>query len=129
MFASLMLFTVLYSPLRKATFAQLIQVPKFLSFPILSLFLIGVVSSLRLPHPAYSLLDVSMIFVMMLLVFVTAASRNLTGSRFDKWALAFLAVLGFAVALQEFMGYVAGWVLDVEFSYERLLVHFAMILL
>ncbi len=124
-FFALLLFAMGYSPLRKATLVQLMRFPKPTSFVLFTLFLIGIVSSLRLPHPAYSLFDVSMIFVMLLLVFVTAASRSLAGPKFDRWAVIILATMGFAVAVQEFMGYLSGWVLGVEFSYERLLVHFA----
>ncbi len=89
-------------------------------------FLIGVISSLRLEHPAYALVDVSMLFVMMILIAVTAASRELSGGRFDKWAVLLLAAMGFAVAVQEFMGFVAGWVFGFEFELStRHLMHFA----
>ncbi len=59
MFLALLLFAVGYSPLKRATLVQLMRVPKPISFVMFTLFLIGIISSLRLPHPAYSLILIS----------------------------------------------------------------------
>ncbi len=67
--------------------AQLSRLSIFNRYALALFFLIGIVSSLRLEHPAYALVDVSMMFVMMILIAVTAASRELAGERFDKWAV------------------------------------------
>jgi len=63
--------------------------------------------------------------MMMLLVTIVAASRNLSGVNFDRWAVLLLAATGFAVVTQESMGFAAGWVLGTEFNYSQALVHFA----
>ena len=125
LFATVLLFTISWPPLRRATVTQLTRLSA-LNYLLLALFFsIGILSSLRLEHPAYALLDVSMLFVMMVLITVTAGSRELAARRFDKWAVLLLAAMGFAIAIQEFMGFVAGWVLGAEFSYAEALMHFA----
>ena len=125
LFTVILLFAVAWRPLRTATVAQLNRLSVFNRYLLAFFFLIGIVSSLRLEHPAYALADVSMLFVMMVLIAVTAASRELSGERFDQWAVVLLAALGLAVAIQEFMGFVAGWVFGSEFSYDQALIHFA----
>ena len=125
LFAAIMIFAVTWAPLRTATIAQLGRLSIFSRYALALFFFIGIVSSLRLDHPAYALIDVSMMFVMMILIAVTAASRELSGERFDKWAVLLLAAMGFAVVIQEFMGFVAGWVFGSEFSYDQALIHFA----
>ena len=125
LFAAIMIFAVTWTPLRTATIAQLSRLSIFSRYALALFFFIGIVSSLRLDHPAYALVDVSMMFVMMILITVTAASRELSGERFDKWAVLLLAAMGFAVVIQEFMGFIAGWVFGSEFSYDQALIHFA----
>ena len=125
MFVALLAFVIFHAPLRNTTIEQLGRVSKPVGLAIIALFIIGTASSLRLAHPAYALVDVAMIFVMILLVFVTAGSRELSSTLFDKWAVVLLAAMGFAVSVQEFMGFIVGWVIGIEFSYEQVLVHFA----
>ena len=125
LFAAIMIFAVTWTPLRSATIAQLSRLSIFNRYALALFFFIGIVSSLRLDHPAYALVDVSMMFVMMILIAVTAASRELSDDRFDKWAVLLLTAMGFAVVFQEFMGFVAGWVFGSEFSYDQALMHFA----
>jgi O-antigen ligase len=125
LFAAIMIFTVAWAPLRKATIAQLSRLSRFQTCAFALFFLIGIISSLRLEHPAYALVDVSMMFVMMVLIFVTAASRELAGDRFHKWAVILLATMGLAVVIQEFMGVLVGWVQESEYSYAEALIHFA----
>lgn len=125
MFTVLLLFVLLYKPLRLTTLQKLGQIPNYVQFTIFSLFVIGFASSTRLPQPGYALVDVSMIFVMIVLVFVVAASRDMATIQFDKCAIFLIAAMGLMVAIQEFMGYLAGWVIGTEFSYERVLLHFA----
>ena len=119
LFAAIMIFAVTWTPLRTATIAQLSRLPIFSGYVLALFFFIGIISSLRLDHPAYALVDVSMMFVMMILIAVTAASRELSDERFDKWVVLLLAAMGFAVVIQEFMGFVAGWVFGSEFSYDQ----------
>jgi len=125
LFTAILLFTVSWVPLRESASAQLSRLSALNGYCLALFFIIGIVSSLRLDQPAYALVDVCMIFVMMMLIMVTAASRELTGKYFDKWAVALLAALGFAVFIQEFMGFVTGWAIGTEFSYEQALIHFA----
>jgi len=125
LFSAIMIFAVTWAPLRKETVTQLGRLSKFNRYTLALFFLIGIVSSLRLDHPAYALVEVSMMFVMMILIAVTAASRELSGTRFDRWAVLLLAVMGLAVVIQEFMGFVAGWVFGSEFNYDQSLIHFA----
>ena len=124
LFAAIMIFAVTWAPLRSATILQLSRLSIFSRYALVLFFFIGIVSSLRLDHPAYALVDVSMMFVMMILIAVTAASRELSGERFDRWAVLLLTAMGFAVVIQEFMGFVAGWVFGSEFSYDQALIHF-----
>ena len=125
LFAVLMMFAVAWTPLRQQSIAQLSRLSTLNRIALSIFFIIGIASSLRLEHPAYALVDVSMMFVMMMLIAVIAASRELAGARFDKWGVVLLAVLGFVVAAQEFMGFLAGWVLGTEFNYDQALIHFA----
>jgi len=125
LFAAAMLFAVSWTPLRRATIAQLSRLSPLNRASLALFFLLGTASSLRLDHPAYALVDVSMLLVMIMLIGVMAASRELAGRRFDQWAVVLLAAMGFAVAIQEFMGFAVGWVLGSEFSYTQALVHFA----
>ena len=125
MFAGLLLFAVAWVPLRQATLRQIARVPLWMGSLISLFFAIGLVSALRLEHPAYPLIDVSMMFVLLVAVFAVAGSRDLAGDNFDRWALGLLAFTGFAVAFQEFMGFTVGWVQGSEFSYQEALIHFA----
>ena len=125
LFSILLIFALAWTPLRHMTIAQLGRLSPLNRMVLGLFFSIGIASSLRLTHPAYPLVDVSMIFIMTLLIAVVAASRDMAGSRFDTWAVLFLAVLGSVVALEEFMGFLAGWSLGSEFSYDQALMHFA----
>jgi O-antigen ligase len=125
LFVSLTTLAVMWAPLRTATMAQLNRLSQPARYGLVLFFTLGLISSIRLPYPAYALADVAMLFLLILLIAVTAASRELCGERFDKWAVLLLAATGFAVALQEFMGFIAGWVLGFEFSYEQALIHFS----
>ena len=124
-FSFILLFAVAWPPLRKATVGQLNRLTTLQRVCLAVFFCIGIISSLRLDYPAYALVDVSMMYVLMILIAVVAASRVLAGRQFDRWAVVSLAAMGFAVGIQEFMGFVAGWALGTEFSYEQALIHFA----
>ena len=125
LFVAILIFVVAWAPLRNSTTTLLSRLSVPIRYALGLFFLIGIASSLRLEHPAYALVDVSMMFVMVILIAVTAASRDLSGERFDKFAVLLLAAMGFAVATQELMGFAAGWAFGSEFSYERALIHFA----
>lgn len=125
LFVVVLIFALVWTPLRTATVAQLSRLSVLQRVCLALFFFIGIVSSLRLEHPAYALVDVSMMFVMMVLIAVVAASRELSGSTFDKWAVSLLAAMGFVVVLQELMGFIAGWVFGTEFNYDQSLIHFA----
>ena len=125
LFVAILIFAVAWAPLRTSTTRQLSRLSIPIRYALGLFFLIGIASSLRLEHPAYALVDVSMMLVIMILIAVTAASRNLSGERFDKFAVLLLAAMGLAVATQELMGFAAGWAFGSEFSYEHALIHFA----
>jgi putative inorganic carbon (HCO3(-)) transporter len=125
LFAVLTIFAVSWAPLRQSTIAQLGRLSLSNGVILGFFFLIGIASSLRLDHPGYALVDVSMIFVMMMLIAVTAASREIAGVSFDRWAVVLLAAMGFAVTIQEFMGFIVGWVAGFEFNYNMAFIHFA----
>lgn len=125
LFAVLMVFAVVWTPLRRTTIAQLGRFSPINRVVLAVLFTLGITSALRLDHSAYALVDVSMIFVMLLLIMVTAASRELSPARFDSLGVLFLAVMGCAVVLQEFMGFTVGWMTGSEFNYSEALMHFA----
>jgi len=125
LFTVILIFAVAWAPLRTATITQLNRLSTLSRVCLVTFFSIGIVSSLRLEHPAYALIDVSMIFILLVLVAVMAASRDLASERFDKLAVLLLAAMGFAVAVQELMGFAASWMLGVEFSYEQAFMYFA----
>ncbi len=125
LFTVLLVYAVAWTPLRQQTTAQLNRLSQLSRIALGIFFIIGIASSLRLKHPAYALVDVAMMFVMMMLIAVTAASRDLAGARFDRWGAVLLAAFGFAVVVQEFMGFLVGWSLGIEFNYDQALMHFA----
>lgn len=125
LFTAVMVFAVAWAPLRTSTIAQLNRLSTLSRTALAVFFFIGIASSLRLDHPGYALVDVAMIYVMMLLIAVTAASRELSSGLFDKWAVVLLAAMGFAVATQESMGFIVSWFLGSEFNYDQALIHFA----
>ncbi|MGA9574985.1 MAG: hypothetical protein WBS20_13680, partial [Lysobacterales bacterium] len=54
LFTAIMIFAVAWAPLRTATVAQLNRLSKLNRYLLALFFLIGIVSSLRLEHPAYA---------------------------------------------------------------------------
>jgi len=76
LFAAIMMFAVAWSPLRNATVAQLGRLSRFQRYAFTLFFLIGIISSLRLPHPAYALFDFSLRFVLMILIFFSSPLFN-----------------------------------------------------
>ncbi|MBT8439808.1 MAG: O-antigen ligase family protein [Gammaproteobacteria bacterium] len=124
-FSFILLFAVAWPPLRRATVEQLNRLTTLQRVCLAVFFCIGIISSLRLDYPAYALVDVSMMYVLMILIAIVAASRSLAGERFDRWAIVLLVAMGFAVAFQELTGFAAGWAFGAEFSYEQALIHFA----
>jgi len=125
LFASLLTFAFVYAPLRESARLQIARLAGTDRLVLAAFFVIGIASSLRLDHPAYALVDVSMMFVLLVLIAITAASRDLSGTRFDRWAVILLAAMGLAVFIEEFMGFFANWALGTEFSYQQALIHFA----
>jgi len=124
-FAFVLVSAAIYRPLRTETLGQLARVSPLQGLILALFFSIGIFSSLQLDHPVYALIDVSMIFLMMILIFVIAGTRELSGRLFDKFIVLLLAVMGLAVALQELMGFVASWAMGTEFSYSESLINFA----
>ncbi len=113
-----------WGPLRSQTLKQFSRLSTANLIVLTLLFSIGIISSLRLPHPTYALLDVSMLILLACMILITAASRDLLPEFFDKFALSMVAILGLAVFIQELMGFVVGWVIGSEFSYNQALMHF-----
>lgn len=109
----------------KAMCSLLRRTPKLVMAGFLVFFLLGITSSLRFIHPAYSLVDVGMIFSLILLVFVVASSRIASGHVFDRVSLVFVAIIGAAVMLQESMGLLVSLSLGNEFSYDNMFIYFA----
>ena len=87
--------------------------------------LLGLISALRHPHPAYGLAEIAILALSVCGIFVVAACRRIAGKRFDPLVLAVLVLLGLGVAAQEFSGLLANWALDREFSYQQMLIRFA----
>jgi len=124
LFAALAIFAGVHPRLRSSTTLQICRLSKPNRYALALLFIIGIASSMRLPHPGYSLVDVSMLFVMLFLIAVTAAGRDHSKRIFDQWAVLILAAMGFAVFFQQLMGIIAGWAIGNEFSYNQALIHF-----
>lgn len=125
LFVVITVFATFWKPLRNATCAQIGRLSTLQWLALGLFFLIGLISSIRLEHPAYALADVAIVFIMMVSIAIVAGSRSLAGPRFDSWAVIILTVTGFAVVTQEFMGFAAGWAFGSEFSYDQALIHFA----
>jgi len=111
--------------LRAAVTAVLERVPKWIFAGLFVFFVLGVVSSLRHPHPGYYLTEVALLFSLTAAAFVVAAARIAAGSPFDRLCLWLLAGLGAFVALQEAMGLLAHWSLGSEMSYDEMFIYFA----
>jgi len=125
LFSIIVLFAICWKPLRLQTIKQFDLLPAFSRSLLLLFFTIGIISSLRLAHPTYPLLDVAMLFLLACMTAIAAASRDLAPESFDKWAVVLIVILGFAVFIQELMGFIAGWAINFEFSYNSALIHFA----
>jgi len=116
----------LASPLARGALARLLTtIPGWLAAGLLVMLLAGLASALRFPHPGYGIADVLTLAVMVSSMLVVAACRHLTGAGFDRLVLGFVAMLGIIVAVQEFMGLLAGWAQGFEQSYANMLIRFA----
>jgi len=123
--AAISVLVLTLGSIRSATLKQLARIPLWVRLGLTSIVLLGVVSSLIRPHPAYGLAETGLFALLIFGALATAASRSLAGAAFDRLALGGIALLGLAVSLQELAGILANWSLGTEYSFESMLVNFS----
>ena len=124
-FLSIISLVMIFPRPRSAFFDQVQKVPTLIIAAFSLAFALAVWSSLRFSPPGYSLAEVGILLALLIAALCIAASRRVLGTLFDRIALSAIMLLGVAVATQEFMGLLANWNLDREFSYDQMLVRFA----
>ncbi len=125
----ILILSLLDQGLRKSFFHQLGRLPRWFSLGIVGFLGLGVISSAYNANSwralAYSLADVYLLAMIVVLALVVAACRSLAGTRFDQLAMLLLALLGLSVGLQELIGVGVTWSAGYQFSYDFALAHFA----
>ena len=128
-FGVILVLAILDPKLRMELAAQFRQIPRWIGLGLLGFIGLGVISSVyNASSPfalAYSLADVYMLAIMIVLALVVAACRTIAGTKFDQLAMFCLALLGLAVGLQELIGVAVAWGSGYQFSYDIALAHFA----
>jgi putative inorganic carbon (HCO3(-)) transporter len=122
---SLILGVTLLNPGLRRSFGQLLSLlPRWARYSLVLAGLAGTISALRLSHPGYGLLEVAMLALLSFSILTTGAARRLGGEDFDRLAVIIICTVGLIAVLTEFMGFLAYWVSDLEFSFSNMLVRF-----
>lgn len=98
--------------------------PRAVPLVLASVLLLGLVSALRLAHPAYAMVEVAQMTLWAGLVVVVAAARSVAGRWFERVALIAVGLLGLGVFLQEVAGLAAYTALGEQFQYREALIRF-----
>ena len=119
------LFVLLISSrVRQRLETFLLAIPTWVRILLLIFFGIGLSSALLTPNPAYPLLDVAMLFLLILTTLTIACTRQLVGIQFDRVIIACIALMGFGVAFQELVGVLVFISTGQQYSYKEALMHF-----
>ncbi len=106
--------------------ADLIRsMPGWMGISLVLVIALGIVSALRFQHPGYSLAEVGMLSLVLLVTMVVAACRDAAGRNFDRLSMMFVFCLVSVVTLQEYIGMLGIWFAGGEYSYELMLIRFA----
>ncbi len=121
----LILSATVLNPGLRISFGQVLAtLPRWVLYSLMTAALIGTLSSLRFEHPAYSLLEIALPALLILCVIAMAASRNISGDSFDRFALSIVIAIGLIVSITELAGLVASWVIGLEYKFDNMLIRF-----
>ena len=98
--------------------------PSWVRVSLLIFFGLGLSSALLTPNPAYPLLDVAMLFLLILTAVTLASFRLVVGVNFDRSVLFLLALMCFGVFFQELIGMFVKVSVGQPYSYRETLFHF-----
>ncbi|MEE8338875.1 MAG: O-antigen ligase family protein [Xanthomonadales bacterium] len=128
-FGAILAIAIIDPRLRMELVAQFRRIPRWIGLGLVGFIGLGVVSSVfNAASPfalAYSLADVYLLAIMIVLTLVVAACRSIAGTRFDQLVMFCLAMLGLAVGVQELIGVAVAWSAGLQFSYDVALTHFS----
>jgi hypothetical protein len=120
---------LLHSPLRAGLQDQLRRIPRWLVAALGLILALGVLSAVSNSNSAmsliYSLVEVSLLALLLLAALCVAACRQAAGTLFDQTAVLLLALVAVAVGLQELLGVLAALNSGVEFHPRVALLHFS----
>lgn len=116
---------VLFSPSARRQFNNISSsIPGWVRVFTAIFFSLGVISALRTPHPAYPLVNVAMLFLILVMIIAIASSQKQVGVRFDQVAIALIAMTGIGIAFQEIVGLVVYINGGQQFNYWESFWHF-----
>lgn len=122
------LSTLAIPSLRTAFAGQLSRVPKLLGAGIILLFMLGITSSAvnseSLRGLVYSLVDVGILGLLLVLALIVAACRERAGADFDRIVISFITLLGLAIGLQELVGFWAARSVGSSYNFDLALIYF-----
>jgi O-antigen ligase len=87
--------------------------------------ILSLASALRLEHPAYGLLEIAMLVLIVFSVMATAATRRIAGERYDQTVILIIIAIGIMAVVIELAGVLVAWGMEAEFSFKRMLIRFA----
>lgn len=121
---------VLFSPgLRTAFQHQVSRIPRWMSWALVAIVVLGVISAIHKSTSTwsliYSLSEVALLSLLGIAVFCVAACRSVAGTLFDQIAVVLLAMVGLTVGLQELLGVLAALNEGLEFHPRIALLHFS----
>jgi len=116
--------TLLSTRARHHAAAILSAFPSWVRILLIVFFGLGFISALLTPNPAYPLVDVAMLFLLILTAISVACARQLSGHNFDRVALILLALMGLGIVLQELSGLLVYLSTEQQFNYREALFHF-----
>jgi len=102
----------------------LLAIPVWVRIILMVFFGLGLSSALLTANPAYPLLDVAMLFLLMLTAFTVASTRQILGIHFDRVVLTCIAMMGLGILFQELLGMLVFLSADMQFNYRESLFHF-----
>mgnify|MGYP001553960104 CR=1 FL=1 len=121
----LTLSLVLISSAARQKMAVLISaIPGWIRIHFLIFFGLGLSSALLTPNPAYPLLDVTMLYLLMVSSISIACVKQQYKNRFDQIVLVLVAMMGFGVIFQELVGLLVYLSTEQQFNYRESLFHF-----
>ncbi len=118
-------FLLLHTQTRRKLENIVRSVPTWVRSLLIIFFGLGLISALRTPNPAYPLLDVAMLFLLLLTTISIASIRQFLGVYFDRVVLICVALMGIGIVLQELMGMMVYLSTEMQFNSRESLLHFS----